>query len=482
MKTRIRLIALTFTLFFVAIIVQLSLIQVVDAGEYRLDPGNQRQAINLFSKYRGPILIDGEQVARSIPNAANTRWQRVYPDGTLYASTTGFLSAIYGLTGIERYENPILSGEDDRLFLSRFIRLLRGSPDNAGAVILSIDPAVQQAAKDGLDGRNGAAVALDPQTGAILAIYSAPDFDPNEIVQRNASQARTYHDQLIADPDRPLLNRATSETYPPGSTFKLITAAAALESGMFTPETLIPGQAAYELPGSTRTLKNFDQKACQGQQTVTLTQALVNSCNTSFAWLGVELGASKLRDQATQFGFEKTWRTPLPVVASTVPTQLDDAQTAMSAIGQFDVKATAMQMAMVVSTIANKGQLLEPYLVAETLGPDLQILTRASKTVIGASVSPKTAEQLTEMMVMAVTSGTGSNAQIPGTRVAGKTGTAETGTDQPSHAWFVGFAPATNPVIAVAVIVEANEANPRANGNSTAAPIARSMMQARLRP
>jgi len=480
MRFRVRVVAAVFAVFFVAILVQLSRIQIVDANQFRNETSNQRQSDKLFSQFRGSILIAGKQVARSIPNVSNTRWQRVYPEGELYASTTGFLSPIYGLTGIEKYENPVLSGQDDRLFLARLIRLLRGTPDNAGAVVLSIDPAVQIAAKAGLRGRSGAAVALNPQTGSVLAIYSSPDFDPNELSQKNANNARAYHEKLVANKSRPLLNRATSETYPPGSVFKLITAAAALESGRFNPESVLPGDAEFELPQSSRTLKNFNNKACLGQATVTLTQALVNSCNTSFAWLGVELGAQQLREQAKKFGFAKSWFVPLPVVSSTVPDQLDDAQTAMAAIGQFDVTATAMQMAMVASTIANGGQLLQPQLVAETLGPDLQILARASKIVVGQAISASNAQQLTKMMVDVVNIGTGSNAQIAGTQVAGKTGTAETGPGEPSHSWFVGFAPASNPTIAVAVIVEANSADPRATGNTTAAPIARAMMQARL--
>jgi len=481
MKTRIRIVALVLAVAFIAILVQLSLIQVVDADRYRQDPNNQRQSQKLFAQYRGPILIASNQVARSVPNSANTRWQRVYPDGELYSAATGFLSAVYGLTGIEKFENPVLSGADNRLFLARFIRLLRGTSDNAGAVALSIDPAVQAAAKAGLGTRPGAAVALDPQTGAILALYSSPDFDPNGVSQRNASKARQYHDELITNPNRPLLNRVTSETYPPGSTFKLITAAAALENGQFNPASEIPSGAEFQLPQSTRTLKNIDRKACRGAETVTLAQALISSCNTPFAWLGVELGADSLRTQAERFGFGRNWSVPLPVVASTMPAQLDGAQTAIAAIGQYDVKATALQMAIVASTIANSGQLLQPQLVSEILGPDLQILQRPSKTVIGQAISASTAEEIKKMMVEVVAVGTGTNARISGTQVAGKTGTAETSVGGPTHAWFIGFAPATNPTIAVAVVVEANAADPRASGNTTAAPIARAMIEAHLK-
>lgn len=480
MKSRIRIFSAVLAVLFIVALIQLSIIQVVDADRYRADGNNQRQSQKLFANYRGPIIASGSQIARSIPNAANTRWQRVYPEGELYAAVTGFLSPLFGLTGIERYENSILSGEDDRLLLARFISLLRGTPDNAGAVVLAIDPAVQAAARLGLGGKVGAAVAIDPQTGALLALYSAPSFDPNAIAQRNANRSRAYHQELVDDPARPLLNRATSELYPPGSTFKVITAAAALESGKFTEDSKLPSAAEFQLPESVNTLKNADGKSCLGKDEVTLKEAFATSCNTAFAWLGIALGESALRQQAEAFGFGQTFSTPLPVTSSSFPNKLDRAQTALSAIGQFEVKATAMQMALTAATIANGGQLLNPQLVSEILSPDLTILQRASKQELGAAITPSTAKTLTELMVAAVNSGTGSNAQIAGTQVAGKTGTAETQPNAPNHAWFIGFAPATNPTIAVAVVVEASQTEPRASGNATAAPIARAMMQARL--
>ena len=480
MKKRVRLSALVFSALFAIVVMQLTLVQVLNADEYRNNPANQRTAQEIFSNFRGPILIDAQQIALSVPNAARTRWQRNYLDGDLYASATGFLSAIYGLTGIERYENGILSGQDERLILARLIGLLRGTSDNAGAVVLSIEPAVQSAAAQAMKGQPGAAIALNPQTGQILALYSAPSFDPNQIAQRNAERARAYHDELLADPGRPLLNRVTSETYPPGSVFKLVTTATALESGTFNANSEIPSGAEFPLPLSEKTLKNADQKACLGQQFVTLSQALVYSCNTPFAWLGVELGDELIRNQAQKFGFGDSVSLPMPVVASTIPSVLDDAQTALTAIGQFEVRATVVQMALITAAIANGGLVPVPSLVLETLGPDLRRLSGSSARLGERAISRETAEEMKKMMIESVAFGTGTNAAISGTQVAGKTGTAETAPGAPNHAWFVGFAPANNPTIAVAVVVEANESNPRASGNSTAAPIARAMMQAHL--
>jgi len=480
MKKRIRGSAFIFGILFAIVIMQLTVVQVLNADEYRNSPTNQRAAQEVFSNFRGPILVNAQQIALSVPNTARTRWQRNYLEGDLYASATGFLSAIYGLTGVERYENGVLSGEDDRLILARLIGLLRGTSDNAGAVVLSIEPDVQAAAAQGMQGQSGAAIALNPQTGQILAFYSAPSFDPNQIAQRNSDKARAYHNELLADPKKPLLNRVTSETYPPGSVFKLVTTAAALESGRFNAGSEIPSGAEFPLPLSDKTLKNADQRACLGQQSVTLSEALVYSCNTPFAWLGIELGDEQIREQARKFGFGDSVSLPMPVVASTIPSVLDDAQTALTAIGQFEVKATVVQMGLIAAAIANGGLVPNANLVLETLGPDLRRLSGSSANLGNRAISRETAEELKQMMVESVAFGTGTNAAISGTQVAGKTGTAETAPGAPNHAWFVGFAPANNPTIAVAVVVEANESNPRASGNSTAAPIARAMMQAHL--
>lgn len=480
MKRRIRGLALILSIVLVAVVVQLTFVQVIDAEEYRQSPSNQRTSQKLFADYRGPMLINGQQVVRSLPNNARTRWRRTYLEGPLLASVSGFISAIYGLTGIERYENAVLSGEDQRLFLARLISLLRGASDNAGAVALSIDVATQSAAAAGLAGEMGAAFAFNPQTGQVLAMYSGPSFDPNRVTQSNSSKARAYHDELIADPQRPLLNRVTSETYPPGSVFKLVTTAAALESNRYTSSTQLPSGAEFPLPQSDRTLKNANNRACLDRESVTLSEALVYSCNTPFAWLGVELGDEAIRDQAKKFGFFSSNELPMPVVASTIPSDLDDAQTALTAIGQYEVRATVIQMGLVAGAIANGGLLPIPSVVAETLGPDLRRLSGSNARLGSRAVSAQSAEAIKQMMIESVAFGTSTNAQISGVQVAGKTGTAETAPDKPNHAWFIGFAPATNPTIAVAVVVEANEANPRATGNSTAAPIARAMMQAHL--
>jgi peptidoglycan glycosyltransferase len=291
---------------------------------------------------------------------------------------------------------------------------------------------------------------------------------------------REYYAVLESDPAKPLLNRPIVSLNPPGSTFKIVTAAAALASGRFTPDSVIPGPRTYNLPNSIKKIRNWNGQACGPDGLVTLRDALAISCNTAFAWLGNELGADALRTQAEAMGFDTSFQIPLRAATSRFPEDPDAPQTAMSAIGQFDVRATALQMAMVSAAVGNNGRLMEPYLVQEVRGPDLAILKTTEPTQFAQAMSPLDAVQLTDMMVNVVDTGTGSNARIAGVRVAGKTGTAQTGNDNPAVAWFVAFAPAQSPEVAVAVVVE-DAGAAEVSGNQLAAPIARSVIEAVLR-
>ena len=323
-------------------------------------------------------------------------------------------------------------------------------------------------------------VAIEPATGRILASVQSPSFDPNLLTSQDPETIRAYYEELKDDPTKPLLNRPIVALNPPGSTFKLVTAAAALASGLYTADSILPGPATYRLPLSTSELKNWNRKECGPDGKVTLEQALAISCNTAFAWLGVQLGDEALRRQAQLMGFDTSFQIPLKAATSRFPDELDAPQTALSAIGQFDVRATALQMAMVGAAIGNNGVTMEPYLVQEVRGPDLAILQTTEPTQFETAMTPLNAAQLTEMMVNVVENGTGSNAQITGVRVAGKTGTAETDNERPAVAWFVAFAPAQSPRVAVAVVIEESGAT-EISGNGLAAPIAREVMKAVLR-
>jgi penicillin-binding protein A len=480
MSRPIRRIGFVLGILLVALLVNVTVIQVVLAGDYRDRPGNQRVLLEEYDRERGPILVGPNPVARSKETGDALKYLRVYSDGPLYAPVTGFYSLVYGATGLERTENRILTGKSSLFVVDRAEQLFAGRQPAGGAVTTTLNARAQRAAFDGLRGKKGAVVAIEPATGRILASVQSPSFDPNQLSSHDPAAIREYYASLEADPAKPLLNRPIVSLDPPGSTFKIVTAAAALASGRFTPDTVIPGPATYDLPNSIRKIRNWTGQACGPGDLVTLRQALAISCNTAFAWLGNQLGADALRAQAQLMGFDHSFEIPLRAATSRFPADPDEPQTAMSAIGQFDVRATALQMAMVGAAVGNNGKTMNPYLVQEVRGPDLAILQTTEPSVFEQAMTPLNAAQLTEMLVNVVENGTGSNAQIPGVRVAGKTGTAQTGNDNPAVAWFVAFAPAQSPQVAVAVVVE-DAGAAEVSGNQLAAPIAKDVIEAVLR-
>jgi peptidoglycan glycosyltransferase len=348
--------------------------------------------------------------------------------------------------------------------------------------VLTLQQAAQRAAFAGLQGKRGAVVALDPRTGAILAMVSTPSFDPARLSTHNEKGIRDYYKRLQNDPGDPMLNRAVSQTYPPGSTFKVVTTAAALSSGKYTPGTQVPAPRELDLPQTDRNLRNFGGEACTSGKTQSLADALRVSCNTAFGQLGMDLGGDALREQAEKFGFgDDDLRVPLRVARSAFPDELSPPQEAQSAIGQYDVRVTPLQMAMVAAGVANGGTVMTPYLVREVQAPDLSTLSQTRPETYKRAVSQSVADQLTAMMQAVVANGTARSAQIPGVQVAGKTGTAQHAAGEAPHAWFIAFAPAQDPQVAVAVLVEdGGSAGSEATGGRVAAPIARDVMRAVL--
>lgn len=481
MNTPIRRLAIVVFVMFTALLVSSTWIQFVQADDLRERADNRRTLMDTYSRDRGAILVDGTAVARSERSDNELRWLRVYDSPSRYAHLTGYYSFIYGAgVGLERTSNSMLAGTDDSLFYQRLADVVTGRPAAGANLELTIDPAVQQAAVDALGDRRGAAVAIDPSSGAILAMVSRPGFDPNALSSHNLAAVEQAYEQLAADPGRPLLNRAIAgDLYPPGSVFKLVTAAAALESGDYEPDTELEGPVTYTLPGTSTTLPNFQGAACDPQDRPTLAVSIQVSCNTSFAWLAGELGAEALREQAEDFGFGQSLEVPLPVTPSSYPAELNDPQLALTGIGQYDVRVTPLQVAMVAAGIANDGVVMTPYLVETVRGADLEVVDQTSPRTLSRAVSGGTASELTEMMTMVVERGSGQGAQLPGVQVAGKTGTAEFGTQGGAHAWFTGFAPADDPQIAVAVVVESATDNwTGETGGVVAAPVARAMLQA----
>jgi peptidoglycan glycosyltransferase len=484
MNKPIRTMAVFCMVLFLALLLNASYLQYLQADDLNDRNGNARVRDAEFSRKRGAILVAGSQVAESVPVDDQYKYQRQYPQPFKYAHLTGFYSYIYGATGVESNQNDILSGSDERLFVDRVVDMVSNTQPEGGSVSLTIDPAAQNAAFDGIQAlgpdTKAAVVAIDPSTGRILAMVSNPTYDPNVLASHDLESVENNWKQLIADPDKPLFNRAIQETYPPGSTFKLVTAAAALESGDYDADTQVPGGSALDLPQTDNTLPNENGSSCGGDK-ITLTQALEVSCNVAFGAVGLDLGEDALREQAEKFGFGQDYLLGIGGQAvSEFPGDAAGPLVAYSAIGQYDVRASPLQMAQVTATIANGGQGMVPYLVDEVRAPDLSVLEKTSPDEMpDRAMSSSAASMLTQMMVSVVEQGTGTPAQIPGIDVAGKTGTAQRSSSEAPYAWFVSFAPADNPQVAVAVIVEdAGVERDAISGSGLAAPIARAVMEA----
>jgi penicillin-binding protein A len=481
MNGPIRQVAMAVFVAFALVIASATYVQAVRGPEYRDDPRNGRLIAGRTGRERGTIITaDGVVVAESVPSRDDSRlFTRHYPEGELYGHIVGYTSLLFGTIGLERERSGVLVSNRDAT-ISGVLRALLGGDLRPRGIRLTIDDALQRVAAEALGEQRGAVVALDPDTGAILAMVSRPGYDPNTLLGADSGPAG---DALEADPNQPLLDRAIDETYAPGSTFKIVTAASALESGTVSAGSTFPDPLELELPGSTSTIRNFDRDVCIDGTQVTLEQAFVRSCNTIFAMLGLQLGAEPLVDMAESLGFNQDVPFDLDVVPSAIPPsdsfEHDLPGVAQSAIGQRDVRATPLQMALIAAAVANEGEIMTPHLVAEVFNSDAGIEDTIEPETWRKAMSPATAEAITDLMERVVTSGTGGRAAVPGVRIAGKTGTAQV-PDAAPHAWFVGFGPVgadegTSRIV-IAVLVEAGgEAGEDATGGAVAAPIARAV-------
>jgi peptidoglycan glycosyltransferase len=472
----LRRVAVSVLVLFTLLIINVNYIQVVRSDELRNNSSNTRVLAAQYDRERGAIVVAGNAIAESVPTDGRLKYLRQYPQGELYAAVTGYHSLIYNNSQLEHAENDVLSGSDGRLALRRLADLFTGRDPAGGDVVLTLDPAVQEAAMAGLEGVTGAVVALDPATGAILGMASTPSYDPTQLSSHDPAAIREYWAELeAADPD-PRINRAIGDNYPPGSLFKVIVSAAALADGR-TPETVVPAPAEFPLPNSTRVIPNFNGSSCSPSGEQSLIDALTISCNTAFAQLGIDLGEDRVREMAEAFGLDgERFDIPLRVEASGIGEVEDDAALAQTSIGQRDVRMTPLQAALVAATVANDGVQMKPYLIDQVQAPDLTVIDSTQPEEWREPVSVDVANQLTEMMVSVVANGSGRAARIPGVEVAGKTGTAQVREDVADHTWFMGFAPADDPKIAVAVFV----ANGGGTGGERSAPIAGDVMQAYL--
>jgi peptidoglycan glycosyltransferase len=401
----------------------------------------------------------------------------------MWAPVTGYINPALGAaTGIEQAMNQELSGTAGTQFLARIDRILTGQPPRGSNVELTLDVAVQRAAYDALGDLQGAVIAIEPATGRVLAMVTSPSFDTNLLASHNTGEVNDVYDALNADPANPLYNRAIGgDLNPPGSTFKLVVASAALASGDYTPASTLPNPASYQLPQSSNVIFNASGGACGPGDTVTIADALRLSCNIPFAELAVQLGDTAIREEADKYGFNTTFSMPLTSTASSYPRALDDPQTALTGFGQGQVTATPLQMAMVSAGIANEGVVMNPRMVDQVIGADLSVEQTFDDTEFGRALDADIAAELVAMMVANVSGGAASGATIDGVDVGGKTGTAENGSGQPYTLWFTGFAPAENPQVAVAVVVEDGGGEGQSgSGNTIAAPIAKKVMEAVL--
>ncbi|WP_344336649.1 penicillin-binding protein 2 [Brevibacterium salitolerans] len=485
MRKPLRHVALVGLVMFALLFGSTSYVQFFSAKALNEDPLNSRSFYAELTRERGAILVDGTPIASSVPTDDAYKFQRTYGGEGLpaeqYASLTGYFSIASGSSGLERTENGLLSGTDDALFYDRVRSVFTGEEPMGAAVELTIDPEAQRAAWEGLGGQRGAVAALNPKTGEILAMVSTPGWDPNALASHDTETAQNAYNSLIDDEANPAFNRAIGgNLYPPGSTFKMITAAAALESGDYTKDSELDAPDVLSLPQTSATIRNAGGASCGGGGKATLEHSLVVSCNTSFAQLGMDLGADALDEQARKFGFGQDMEIPLRVTPSSFPADPNPPQTAQSALGQFEVRATPLQMAMVASGIANDGVVMQPQLIDNVRNSrTLDTISESRPHEFSRALSGDSAEQMQEMMVEQVRSGTGQVAQIPGVDVGAKTGTAQHAEGAAPHAWFTSFAPADDPEIAVAVVVEnGGNAGSEASGARVAGPIAKSVMEA----
>ena len=473
MNRQIRAVSLLAGLMFLALMVNLTGSAMFRQASLNNDPHNVRVRDAEFSQNRGNILVGSRPIATTTSSNGKFAYQRVYPSGPKYAPITGYYSYYYGRSMLEQTQNAQLTGTSDAQWLSRITGTLSGHKPEGGSITTTINAKAQDAAWDGLKGKKGAVVALDYTTGAVLAMASSPSYDPNELASHHLNDTTRAWKNLVADPSSPLTNRATREIYPPGSTFKLVTAAAALQNG-YHPNSMVDSPENWILPGTRTPLTN--ETNCGGSR-ITLAHALDISCNTAFGKVGVSLGQDKIRDQAERFGFGKVVSSDVSSVASRFPQDLTDAQLAQSSIGQFDVAASPLQMAMVTAGIANGGKLMTPYLTAQVRASNLQVVSEHHPKQMSQPMTKESAEQLKAMMASVVNNGTGKRARINGTTVGGKTGTAQTVKGKAPYAWFVGWS--DNPHVAVAVFIQSSDtAINEVSGGRLAAPIARDVIEA----
>ncbi|MFI6939526.1 penicillin-binding transpeptidase domain-containing protein [Streptomyces sp. NPDC050418] len=485
MNKPLRHIAIFCGLLVLALLIRANWIQYAQSDELAKNNKNRRVAIERYSQPRGNIIVGGKAVTGSAAvDGQDFKYKRTFKNGPMYAPITGYSSQAFDSSALEKLNDEFLSGTDDRLFIKNTVGMLTGKKQRGGNVITTIDPAAQKAAFEGLGDLKGGVAAIEPETGKILALASTPSYDPSSFAGMSEKDGDNYN-RLKDDKNGPLLNRALKETYPPGSTFKVLTAAAAIEAGKVddidaktdTPEP-------YILPDTRTRLPNHsDNIPCEDASVKT---AMQFSCNTVFAKLAAETGKDKMREVAEGFGFnDEEVDTPVRAGKSVYPEDIDRPQTALSGIGQGSVSASPLQIAMLAAGIANEGKVMKPYLVDRLESPDADEIARTSPSEYGTPISSDTAAKVREAMEFTATDGSGQPGLVDGLKVGAKTGTAQHGANNelPPYAWFISYGENSDgKKVAVAVFVDPGQDIPRSDiaGGKLGGPIAADVMRAVL--
>ncbi|ORC15923.1 MULTISPECIES: peptidoglycan D,D-transpeptidase FtsI family protein [Rothia] len=463
---------------FVLLLGSLTYIQFFEAKTLQANAWNSRNLYESYGSQRGSIVVNGVEIASSVESNDGYAFQRTYSQPEQYAGLTGYFSSVYGATGLESAMNEQLSGTSDAQFYDRLTQMFTGGTAAGASVELTVDAELQQLAYNLLDGHKGSIVALNPKTGEVLAMVSTPSYDPNTLSSHKADSVLAQYSALNQDPDHPLYNRAIAgDTYAPGSTFKIIDAVAALESGKYNADSELPNPQNLALPNTNVTLPNYTGGQCSTRTSATLEWALAQSCNTPFAQVAMDLGQDAIARTASNFGYGEDLQIPLSVSQSVFPTNMEDSQLAQAAIGQYDVKTTPLQVAMMSAAIANDGVQMKPNLIRSVKSHNLSSLYEFSAEELRRSTSADVANQVTDWMVNGVDNGIASGAAVSGVKVAGKTGTAEIGDTGLNNSWFTGFAPADDPQIAIAVVYEGVDVT---TGAQLAAPAGKELFEAVL--
>ena len=488
MNQRIRRFAVVLIVLYVILFAQLNFIQVGQKSTLEADTRNTRQTVRDFNDPRGDIRTsDGVVIATSVRNEAGSEfdWQRTYPEGDLYSAITGYFTFGYGATQIEKVQNDVLAGRTIEQQIKGFRSLFNGE-NTTGTVETTIDADIQQAAKDALGNREGSVVVIEPATGAVKAMWSSPTYNANFVADQKTitSDVLTYLNEI---PGKPLLANAYQERYMPGSTFKVITTAAALDDGLITKESIWVEESEFLPPQTTDPIQNYGNKVCGGD----LPEVFRRSCNTPFARIAIELGPEKMVAAAKRFGIGDNIPFDLPRSTSS---QFGDVEyftqnlplLGIGGFGQGNTQMVPLHMAMVAASIAHGGVMMKPYVIGATYDHDGGVLQRTVPTVWKTPMTPATSSLLTELMVGVVNEGTAQCCMklANGIQAAAKTGTAQlnaAGEPERSHAWMIAFAPAEAPKYAIVVMLKGTTAEiSEGTGGSLAGPVAKKVLDIAL--